>query len=99
MPHMPRPPLLCFLLRPFGRPFSAPARLSRRARPYSRDFRPAGPSSEETRSTSPHRVRESAMATITASLFAALDGVVDPMVGNWHFPYFNEEMGEAMCGT
>jgi dihydrofolate reductase len=39
------------------------------------------------------------MATITASLFAALDGVVDPGVGNWHFPYFNEEMGEAVTGT
>src|SRR5436190_15926460 len=39
------------------------------------------------------------MATITASLFSALDGVVDPMVGNWHFPYFNEEMGEAVAGT
>ena len=39
------------------------------------------------------------MATITASLFTALDGVVDPEVGNWHFPYFNEEMGEAVGGT
>src|SRR5215216_4584954 len=39
------------------------------------------------------------MATITASLFSALDGVVDPSVGNWHFPYFNEEMGEAVGGT
>lgn len=39
------------------------------------------------------------MSTITASLFAALDGVVDPMVGNWHFPYFNEEMGEAVTRT
>ena len=39
------------------------------------------------------------MATITASLFSALDGVVDPGVGNWHFPYFNEEMGEAVGGT
>jgi dihydrofolate reductase len=39
------------------------------------------------------------MATITASLFAALDGVVDPGVGNWHFPYFNEEMGKAVDGT
>ena len=39
------------------------------------------------------------MATITASLFTALDGVVDPGVGNWHFPYFNEEMGEAVTGT
>jgi dihydrofolate reductase len=39
------------------------------------------------------------MATITASLFTALDGVVDPGIGNWHFPYFNEEMGEAVAGT
>src|SRR5262245_2386746 len=39
------------------------------------------------------------MATIMASLFTALDGVVDPAVGNWHFPYFNEEMGDAVAGT
>jgi dihydrofolate reductase len=39
------------------------------------------------------------MATVTASLFAALDGVVDPMLGNWHFPYFNAEMGDAVAGT
>ncbi len=39
------------------------------------------------------------MATITASLFTALDGVVDPGVGNWHFPYFNEEMGTAVDAT
>lgn len=39
------------------------------------------------------------MATITASLFSALDGVVDPGVGNWHFPYFNDEMGEAVDRT
>ena len=39
------------------------------------------------------------MAKITASLFAALDGVVDPMVGNWHFPYFNDEMGDAVGET
>ena len=39
------------------------------------------------------------MATIMASLFSALDGVVDPMVGNWHFPYFNEEMGNAVAQT
>jgi dihydrofolate reductase len=39
------------------------------------------------------------MATIKASMFMALDGVVDPAVGNWHFPYFNEEMGEAVTGT
>ena len=39
------------------------------------------------------------MATITASMFMALDGVVDPGVGNWHFPYFNEEMGAAVTAT
>jgi dihydrofolate reductase len=39
------------------------------------------------------------MTVITASLFMALDGVVDPMVGNWHFPYFNDEMGEAVGRT
>jgi dihydrofolate reductase len=39
------------------------------------------------------------MATITASMFTALDGVVDPGVGNWHFPYFNDEMGAAVDET
>jgi dihydrofolate reductase len=39
------------------------------------------------------------MATITASMFMALDGVVDPGVGDWHFRYFNEEMGGAVDET
>jgi dihydrofolate reductase len=39
------------------------------------------------------------MATITASMFMALDGVVDPAVGNWHFPYYNDEMARAVEGT
>jgi dihydrofolate reductase len=39
------------------------------------------------------------MAPISASMFIALDGVVDPGVGNWHFPYFNEEMGKAVDVT
>jgi dihydrofolate reductase len=39
------------------------------------------------------------MTTITASLFMALDGGVDPGVGDWHFPYFNDEMGEAVGRT
>ena len=39
------------------------------------------------------------MAIITASMFMALDGVVDPGVGNWHFPYFNDEMGAAVART
>jgi dihydrofolate reductase len=32
-------------------------------------------------------------------MFMALDGVVDPGAGNWHFPYFNEEMGAAVEKT
>jgi dihydrofolate reductase len=39
------------------------------------------------------------MTTITASLFMALDGGVDPGVGDWHFPYFNDEMGEVVGRT
>src|SRR5215213_4878589 len=39
------------------------------------------------------------MAMVTASLFSALDGVVAPGVGNWHFPYFNAEMGRAVTDT
>jgi dihydrofolate reductase len=39
------------------------------------------------------------MATIVASMFMALDGVVDPGVGSWHFPYFNEELGDAVNQT
>jgi dihydrofolate reductase len=39
------------------------------------------------------------MASITSSMFMALDGVVDPMIGNWHFPYFNDEMGQAVDRT
>jgi dihydrofolate reductase len=39
------------------------------------------------------------MATIKASLFMALDGGVDPGVGDWHFPYFNDEMGKAVDAT
>lgn len=38
------------------------------------------------------------MRKITAGLFIALDGVVeDPHL--WHFPYFNDEMGEAVTAT
>ncbi|MBU3067228.1 dihydrofolate reductase family protein [Nocardia sp. NEAU-G5] len=37
------------------------------------------------------------MRKITAGLFISLDGVVeDPQ--DWHFPYFNDEMGEAVQG-
>jgi dihydrofolate reductase len=39
------------------------------------------------------------MATITASMFMALDGVVDPAIGHWHFPYFNDEMAKAVTTT
>ena len=38
------------------------------------------------------------MRKITAGLFISLDGVVeDPQ--DWHFPYFNDEMGAAVDGT
>ncbi len=36
------------------------------------------------------------MAKITASLFISLDGVVEVGNGEWHFPYFNDEMGAAV---
>ncbi|TYB53476.1 dihydrofolate reductase [Nonomuraea sp. PA05] len=35
------------------------------------------------------------MRTIAASLFISLDGVVEEP-GDWHFPYFNDEMGAAV---
>jgi dihydrofolate reductase len=37
------------------------------------------------------------MRKITAGLFISLDGVVEEP-GDWHFPYFNDEMGEAVDG-
>lgn len=38
------------------------------------------------------------MRKIVAGLFVSLDGVVeDPQ--NWHFPYFNDEMGESVGKT
>jgi dihydrofolate reductase len=38
------------------------------------------------------------MRKITAGLFISLDGVVEAP-DQWHFPYFNEEMGEAVTAT
>jgi len=38
------------------------------------------------------------MRKITAGLFVALDGVVEAP-DQWHFPYFNEEMGAAVDAT
>jgi dihydrofolate reductase len=38
------------------------------------------------------------MRRITAGLFIALDGVVEAP-DQWHFPYFNEEMGAAVDAT
>jgi len=35
------------------------------------------------------------MRKIVAGLFISLDGVVESP-GEWHFPYFNDEMGEAV---
>lgn len=41
------------------------------------------------------------MKTITASLFITLDGVVggEEEMEVWHFPYFNDELGEAAMGV
>jgi dihydrofolate reductase len=36
------------------------------------------------------------MRTIVAGLFISLDGVVESP-DQWHFPYFNDEMGEALA--
>jgi dihydrofolate reductase len=38
------------------------------------------------------------MRKITADLFISLDGVVEAP-DQWHFPYFNEEMGAAVDAT
>ncbi|GLW07430.1 pyrimidine reductase [Microtetraspora sp. NBRC 13810] len=38
------------------------------------------------------------MRKITASLFVALDGVVEAP-DQWHFPYSNDEMGQAVAGV
>jgi dihydrofolate reductase len=41
---------------------------------------------------------EGIMRKIVAGLFISLDGVVEEP-GDWHFPYFNEEMGAAVSAT
>jgi hypothetical protein len=38
------------------------------------------------------------MTKITAGLFISLDGVVEAP-DQWHFPYFNDEMGAAVDAT
>jgi dihydrofolate reductase len=38
------------------------------------------------------------MRKITAGLFISLDGVVEAP-DQWHFPYFNDEMGAAVDAT
>jgi hypothetical protein len=38
------------------------------------------------------------MRKITAGLFISLDGVVENPQ-DWHFPYFNDEMGAAVDAT
>ena len=38
------------------------------------------------------------MRKITADLFISLDGVVENPQ-DWHFPYFNDEMGAAVSAT
>jgi dihydrofolate reductase len=43
-------------------------------------------------------VEEKTMRKITAGLFISLDGVVEAP-DQWHFPYFNDEMGAAVDAT
>jgi dihydrofolate reductase len=45
-----------------------------------------------------HSVGGETMRKITAGLFISLDGVVEAP-DQWHFPYFNEEMGAAVDAT
>src|SRR6185437_6539765 len=42
--------------------------------------------------------RRETMRKITADLFISLDGVVEAP-NEWHFPYFNDEMGAAVSAT
>jgi hypothetical protein len=42
-----------------------------------------------------HQPREAPMRKLTASFFISLDGVVEAPQ-NWHFPYFNDEMGAVV---
>ncbi|GGQ00174.1 dihydrofolate reductase [Streptomyces virginiae] len=45
-----------------------------------------------------HQLPETGMRKIKAQLFISLDGVVEAP-DQWHFPYFNEEMGAAVDAT
>jgi dihydrofolate reductase len=42
-----------------------------------------------------HRSKENTMRKIVAGLFISLDGVIEAP-HEWHFPYFNDDMGEAV---
>ena len=39
------------------------------------------------------------MAKLSSSMFISLDGVVEVGEGEWHFPYFDGPMGEAVART
>jgi dihydrofolate reductase len=49
----------------------------------------------ETNALRNQRLKEDPMRKIVAAYFISLDGVVESP-DKWHFPYFNEEMGEAI---
>src|SRR5258708_38153211 len=46
----------------------------------------------------PHHHGEVSMKKVIASVFISLDGVVENPQ-DWHFPYFNDEMGAAVGAT
>jgi dihydrofolate reductase len=57
------------------------------------DFRTVAVCSYQTIATPP--TKEVSMRKVTAGLFVSLDGVIESP-DKWHFPYFNDEMGEAV---
>jgi dihydrofolate reductase len=61
------------------------------------EFGGAAPSDWMTQHTD-YSVEEKTMRKITAGLFISLDGVVEAP-DQWHFPYFNDEMGAAVDAT
>jgi dihydrofolate reductase len=68
-----------------------------RSRPLDDEF-VAVASSKRTRQGHRRHQGDPIMRKIIAGLFISLDGVVEAP-DQWHFPYFNEEMGEAVGAT
>ena len=61
------------------------------------EFQARAPS-EGTTERAATQGRSATMKTISAGLFISLDGVVEAP-DQWHFPYFNDEMGAAVSAS